>query len=97
MSSLTAETITIAGAGGDEIEAYLARPQGPQRRGGMVVIHHIPGYDRATKEIVRRFAELGCDAVCPNLFHREAPGADADDAAAAARAQGRRARRPSRR
>src|SRR5215472_14339437 len=82
MSSLTAETITIAGAGGDEIEAYLARPQGPQRRGGMVVIHHIPGYDRATKEIVRRFAELGCDAVCPNLFHREAPGADADDAAA---------------
>src|SRR5215471_2686425 len=88
MSSLTAETITIAGAGGDEIEAYLARPQGPQRRGGMVVIHHIPGYDRATKEIVRRFAELGCDAVCPNLFHREAPGADADDAAAAARAKG---------
>ena len=88
MSSLTAETITIAGAGGDEIEAYLARPQGPQRRGGMVVSHHIPGYDRATKEIVRRFAELGCDAVCPNLFHREAPGADADDAAAAARAKG---------
>jgi carboxymethylenebutenolidase len=88
MSSLTAETITITGDGGDEIEAYLARPQEPQHRGGMVVIHHIPGYDRATKEMVRRFAELGYDAVCPNLFHREAPGADPDDAAAAARAKG---------
>ena len=88
MSSLTAGTITVAGAGGDQIEAYLARPQGPQRRGGMVVIHHIPGYDRATKEMVRRFAELGYDAACPNLFYREAPGADPDDAAAAARAKG---------
>src|SRR5215471_477021 len=88
MSSLTAETITITGDGGDEIEAYLARPQERQPRGGMVVIHHIPGYDRATKEIVRRFAEMGYDAVCPNLFHREAPGAAADDAAAAARAKG---------
>jgi carboxymethylenebutenolidase len=48
----------------------------------------MPGYDRATKEIVRRFAELGYDAICPNLHWREAPGAAPDDAAAAARAQG---------
>lgn len=88
MSSLTAQTIRITGAGEDEIEAYEARPAGDQRRGGMVVIHHLPGYDRATKEIVRRFAELGYDAVCPNLFHREAPGAEPDDAAATARARG---------
>jgi carboxymethylenebutenolidase len=86
--SLTATTIQIEGAGGDEIEAYLARPDGDDRRGGVVVIHHMPGYDRATKEIVRRFAELGYDAICPNLYWREAPGADPDDAAATARAQG---------
>src|SRR5437764_12366181 len=48
----------------------------------------MPGYDRATKEIVRRFAEMGYDAVMPNLYWREAPGASPDDAAAAARAQG---------
>ncbi len=48
----------------------------------------MPGYDRATKEIVRRFAELGYDAICPNLYWREAPGAAPDDAAAVARAQG---------
>ncbi len=86
--SLRAETLTIAGHGTDDIEAYLARPTDDDRRGGVVVIHHLPGYDRATKEIVRRFAELGYDAICPNLYHREAPGAAPDDAAATARAQG---------
>src|SRR5579875_2576770 len=86
--SLTATTIRIQGAAGDEIEAYLARPEGGEPRGGVVVIHHMPGYDRGTKEIVRRFAELGYDAICPNLYWREAPGASPDDAAATARAQG---------
>ncbi len=86
--SLCAETIRITGHDGDEIEAYLARPDGDEARGGVVVIHHMPGYDRGTKEIVRRFAELGYDAICPNLYWREAPGAAPDDAAATARAQG---------
>ncbi|MCX4553640.1 dienelactone hydrolase family protein [Streptomyces sp. NBC_01387] len=86
--SLTAETIRFTGHDGDEIEAYLARPQGETRRGGVVVIHHMPGYDRGSKEMVRRFAELGYDAICPNLFYREAPGAAPDDAAAAGRAAG---------
>jgi carboxymethylenebutenolidase len=88
MSELTGQTITINGHGGDDIEAYTASPAGDGRRGGVVVIHHMPGYDRATKEIARRFAELGYDAVMPNLYWREAPGAAPDDAAATARAQG---------
>jgi carboxymethylenebutenolidase len=86
--ALSAETIRITGHDGDEIEAYVARPAVERPRGGVVVIHHMPGYDRATKEIVRRFAELGYDAICPNLYWRDAPGADPDDAAATARAQG---------
>ncbi|HKC26667.1 MAG TPA: dienelactone hydrolase family protein [Jatrophihabitans sp.] len=86
--SLRATTIHVKGHGGDEIEAYLARPDGDDRRGGVVVIHHLPGYDRGTKEIVRRFAEMGYDAICPNLYWRQAPGAAPDDAAATARAQG---------
>ena len=44
----------------------------------------MPGYDRSTKEIVRTFAVYGYAALCPNLFHRYAPGAKATDAAAAA-------------
>jgi carboxymethylenebutenolidase len=88
MSELQAQTIRIAGHDGDQIEAYQARPLSDGRRGGVVVIHHMPGYDRATKEIARRFAELGYDAIVPNLYWREAPGAEPDDAAATARARG---------
>ena len=78
----------IAASDGDEIEAYEARPSDEEPRGGVVVIHHLPGYDRGTKEIARRFAELGYDTICPNLYSRQAPGAAPDDAAATARAQG---------
>jgi carboxymethylenebutenolidase len=85
---MQAETITIRGHQGEGIEAYFARPLGEERRGGVVVIHHMPGYDRATKEITRTFAVYGYQTVCPNLFHRYAPGAGAGDAAAAARAAG---------
>jgi carboxymethylenebutenolidase len=85
---LEAQTITIKGHGGDEIEAYLAEPRGSGPYGGVVVIHHMPGYDRSTKEITRRFAAMGYVALMPNLYHREAPGAAPDDAAATARAQG---------
>ncbi|MHB1445595.1 MAG: dienelactone hydrolase family protein [Acidimicrobiales bacterium] len=88
MSDLNAQTIRIKGHGGDEVEAYLARPLSGGSRGGVVVIHHMPGYDRGTKEIARRFAEMGYDAICPNLYWREAPGAAPDDAAATARAAG---------
>jgi carboxymethylenebutenolidase len=87
--ALEAGTISIAGHGGDEIEAYLARPLDPAGPfGSVVVIHHMPGYDAATKEIARRFAANGYAALMPNLYHRDAPGASPDDAAATARARG---------
>src|SRR5262245_23391371 len=85
---MTAGTVELEGHGGNRIPAYLARPGDEGTRGGVVVIHHMPGYDRGTKEIVRRFAELGYDAICPNLHYREAPGAAPDDASAAVRAAG---------
>jgi carboxymethylenebutenolidase len=86
--ALSAETISIAGHDGDEIEAYLARPTGSEQFGSVVVIHHMPGYDSETKEIARKFAAYGYAALMPNLYHRDAPGASPDDAAAVARANG---------
>ena len=67
-----AETVTIRGDGGDEIEAYLARPMSQGPFGGVVVIHHMPGYDAPTKEITRRFAAEGYNALMPNLYHAPA-------------------------
>ncbi len=86
--AIRAETVTITGHGGDEIEAYLAQPLDDGPYGGVVVIHHMPGYDAGSKEITRTFAVNGYLAICPNLYSREAPGAAPDDAAAIARAQG---------
>jgi carboxymethylenebutenolidase len=86
--AIIAETISITGHGGDVIEAYSARPLQPGPVGGVVVIHHMPGYDAPTKEIARNFATRGYNAVMPNLYFREAPGASPDDAAATARAAG---------
>ncbi|SDO55388.1 carboxymethylenebutenolidase [Nakamurella panacisegetis] len=86
--SMTTRTIKIAGDGGDEVEAYVALPAEAHRHGGVIVIHHMPGFDRGHKEITRRFAELGYDAICINLYYRDAPGASPDDAAAAGRAKG---------
>ena len=87
--SMSARTISITGHAGEEISAYLAQPGADGPRGGVVVIHHMPGWDRASLEITRRFTDLGLDAICPNLHHREGgPGVSPDDAAAAARAKG---------
>jgi carboxymethylenebutenolidase len=84
---LLAETVYHKGYGGDEIEAYMARPLGPGKFPGVVVIHHMPGWDAATKEITRRFAHNGYIAIDPNLYTREGPG-EPDDVAAVARAAG---------
>jgi len=78
----------VTGHEGTKIEAYAATPTTATGAGGIVVVHHMPGFDEATKEIVRRFASWGYAAVSPNLHHRDAPGAAPDDAAAANRANG---------
>jgi carboxymethylenebutenolidase len=85
---LIADTITLTGHNGDEIEAYLAQPTDVEKVGSIVVIHHMPGYDDETKEICRHFAAQGYNALMPNLYSREAPGASPDDAAATVRAAG---------
>jgi carboxymethylenebutenolidase len=85
---LVAETVSITGHGGDRILAYLARPLGAGPYPGVLVIHHMPGWDEGSKEITRRFASRGYAAICPHLHYREGGDASPDDAAAAARAKG---------
>ena len=87
-SNLRAETVHFDSYDNHSVEAYLASTESDHEVGGVVVIHHLPGYDEATKEIVRRFAANGYNAICVNLYCRESPGASSDDAAAAARANG---------
>ena len=69
--ALLAETVAFRGHNGDTGEAYYARPTRPGRFPGVVVIHHMPGWDGPTKEIARRFAHHGYVALSPNLHFRE--------------------------
>jgi carboxymethylenebutenolidase len=86
---MTAGTVTIHGPDGADIEAYVAQPVGDDGPyGAVVVIHHLPGYDEANKEVVRQLAHHRYLAICPNLFSREAPGAPPDEATATIRALG---------
>jgi carboxymethylenebutenolidase len=86
--AFVSETVSFPGQDGATIEAYSARPLDAQPRPGVVVIHHLPGYDRETKEFARRFADRGFNAVVPNLYSREGTDVSPDDAAAAVRAAG---------
>lgn len=68
---MLAETVNIKGHNGDMIDAYVARPLGKGPFSGVLVIHHMPGWDVGSKEITRRFATTGYAAICPNLHFRE--------------------------
>src|SRR5690606_21206039 len=84
---MIAETIGIIGHNGDPISAYTARPLGPGPFPGMVLIHHLPGWDEWYRETTRRFAHHGYAAISHNLYQRLGEGR-ADDVAAKARAEG---------
>jgi len=84
---MLAETVTYPGANGDVINAYYARPLGPGPFPGMVVIHHMPGWDEWYREATRKFAHHGYAAIAPNLYARAGHGAP-EDVAAAVRAEG---------
>ncbi|MDB5809076.1 MAG: Carboxymethylenebutenolidase [Betaproteobacteria bacterium] len=85
--SQLAETVYLHGHEGNRIDAYLARPLGAGPFPGVVVIHHMPGWDAATKEIGRRFAHHGYATLVPNLHFREGK-ATSDENSASIRAAG---------
>lgn len=68
---MSADVVQMRGHESDTIEAYLARPTGARRYPGVVVIHHMPGWDEATMEITRKFAHHGYVGICPDLHFRE--------------------------
>jgi carboxymethylenebutenolidase len=67
---MTTDTVKFAGHNGDQLEAYVAQPTGPGPFPGVVVIHHLPGWDEWTTEVVRKLAHHGFAAVSPHLYSR---------------------------
>ncbi len=84
---MLAETTAIHGFNGDSINAYFARPLGAGPFPGVVLVHHMPGWDAWYKEATRKFAYHGYAAISPNLYFRCGHGTP-EDVAAKARAGG---------
>ncbi len=84
---LLAETITMKSANGDWINAYFARPLGPGPFPGMVLAHHMPGWDEWYRETTLKFARHGYTTITPNLYFRVGHGTP-EDVAAKVRGEG---------
>ncbi len=86
---LQAEVVSYRAHKSDNGEAYYARPLRAGKFPGVVVIHHIPGWDEWTTEVVRKLAHHGYAAIAPHLYFREgSPGEAPDDLGARIRAAG---------
>jgi carboxymethylenebutenolidase len=85
--TITTEFVTVTSQTGDGIHAYYARPTGDGPFPGVVLVHHLPGWDELYLEFTRRFAQHGYLAICPDLYCRAGHGAP-DDVAARVRGAG---------
>ena len=79
--------VSFQGHNGDKGEAYYARPSRAGKFPGVVVIHHLPGWDEWIMEVTRKLAHHGYAAIAPHLYFRDGPGSP-DDVGARVRAAG---------
>ena len=84
---MLAETVTMRGHNGDPINAYFTRPLGQGPFPGIVLVHHLPGWDEFFRETARRFTQHGYMVICPNLYQRFGHGIP-EEVAAKARGEG---------
>jgi carboxymethylenebutenolidase len=82
-----AEMVSFQGFKDDRGEAYYARPTRSGKFPGVVVIHHLPGWDEWIIEVTRKLAHHGYAAIAPHLYFRDGPGSP-DDVGARVRAAG---------
>ncbi len=84
---MVAQITTYAGGNGDKIHTYTALPQGNGPFPGVVLVHHMPGWDELYQEFARRLANHGYNVICPDLYCRFGHGTP-DDVTAKVRGEG---------
>lgn len=67
------DKVTLTCTDGQQIGAYLARPEGPPR-GGVVVLQEIFGANQHIRKVADGYAAQGYLAIAPSLFDRVEPG-----------------------
>ncbi len=70
--SIAAQELTYAGAGGTQVNSYLARPaNATSPLPGMIVIHEAHGLNGHIRDVCNRIANLGYAALGVDLYARE--------------------------
>jgi carboxymethylenebutenolidase len=70
-SRILGHDLVYPGAGGDDVNAYLARPVEDAARAGLIVIHEAGGLGEHIRDVVNRFAGIGYVALGVDLYTRE--------------------------
>jgi carboxymethylenebutenolidase len=83
-SAVLAEDLTFAGAGGEQINGYLARSvepsaDAPTRHSAIIVIHEAGGLGEHIRDVTNRFANVGYLALGVDLYTREGGPPPMDD------------------
>jgi carboxymethylenebutenolidase len=73
------EELGFPGAGGIEVNGYLARPADAASHPGMVVIHEAGGLGEHIRDVCNRLANVGYVALGVDLYTREAGPPDTSD------------------
>jgi carboxymethylenebutenolidase len=79
-SRVRGENIELT-SGGDTITGYLARPSHSGNPPGIVVIHEAFGLVEHIRDIARRFANIGYNALAPDLYSRAGGPSNPNDMA----------------
>lgn len=74
---LTTQTVRFP-AGGTEVSAYLARPEGSATGPAVLICHENRGLTAHIRDVARRFAKAGYAALAPDLLSREGGTASLD-------------------
>jgi carboxymethylenebutenolidase len=82
---LRSDWVELTVGDGTKMRAWMARPDGPSPRRGLLVFQEAFGVNAHIRHVTQRFAAAGYVAIAPELFHRTAPGFDCryDDFASA--------------
>lgn len=70
--NITTENVSIS-VGGNNMPAYVARPEGSEALPSVIVWMEIFGVNSHIQEVTDRVAREGYVACAPNFFHRDAP------------------------
>ena len=72
--SVRSEWVDLKADDGTSLRAWVARPDGPPPRRGLLVFQEAFGVNPHIRDVAGRFADAGFLAISPELFHRTAPG-----------------------